>query len=379
MKKITIKGTYKRFSQTREKLSASAKKSDKISFLSALKIGSVFAGAILGAGFAGGRELVTFFVRFGKYGVLSSLFAGLLFLIFGTAIIYKAKVTRCTSYIGYLENILPKKTAYIMNAISEMFLLICFIIMLSGAGALFNECFGISRVFGSIITALITFLVLRGGMKGIGSVCSILTPVMVIGIIYVDLFSLTTYSVPVFGAVENSKDNFLFSALLYVSYNMLSSAPVLTESSTLAQNKKTALAGGITGGILLSIIAFLSCLALHLTDSENLLCELPLLMLSGKINKFSHIFYALILYMAILTTAFSTGYPIVRKLENFSISRSLASFFLCFFSIWLSFIRFSLLVEKCYTFFGILGLMLIGAMLFNLIKTLKKDEFRSKN
>ncbi|MBE7039818.1 MAG: hypothetical protein E7398_03725 [Ruminococcaceae bacterium] len=378
MKKITRKGTYKRFSQTREKLSTSAKKSNKISFLSALKIGSVFAGAILGAGFAGGRELVTFFVRFGKYGVLASLFAGLLFLIFGTAIIYKAKSTRCTSYIGYLENILPKKTAYIMNAISEMFLLICFIIMLSGAGALFNECFGVSRVFGSIITALISFLVLRGGMKGIGSVCSIMTPVMIIGIIYVDLFSLTTSSVPVFGAVENSKDNFLFSALLYVSYNMLSSAPVLTESSALAQNKKTALAGGITGGILLSIIAFLSCLALHLTDSENLLCELPLLMLSGKINKFSHIFYALILYMAILTTAFSTGYPIVRKLENFSISRSLASFFLCFFSIWLSFLRFSLLVEKCYTFFGILGLMLIGAMLFNIIKTLKNNEFRSK-
>jgi len=188
----------------------------------------------------------------------------------------------------------------------------------------------------------------------------------------VNLFLLTTSSVPALALLEKPKDNYIFSALLYVSYNMLSSAPVLTEASSLAHNKKTSLLGGITGGIILSIIAFFSCLCLYLADSESLLCELPLLMLSGKINKLSHMFYALVLYMAILTTAFSTGYPIVRKLENFNISHSLASFLVCFFSIWLSFLKFSLLVEKCYTFFGILGLMLMGAILFDLIKYIKK-------
>jgi len=372
VKKTTRKSTNKYFLKTTEKPRIPAKKNKRVSFLSVLKIGSVFAGAILGAGFAGGRELVTFFVRFRKNGVLVSLFAGILFIFFGTAIIYKSKTAHCASYMSYLENILPKKTAYLLNAISEMFLLICFIIMLSGAGALFNEYFGISHIFGSIITALISFIVLRCGIKGIGSVCSILTPVMVIGIIYVNLFSLTTSSVPALALLEKPKDNYIFSALLYVSYNMLSSAPVLTEASSLAHNKKTSLLGGITGGIILSIIAFFSCLCLYLADSESLLCELPLLMLSGKINKLSHMFYALVLYMAILTTAFSTGYPIVRKLENFNISHSLASFLVCFFSIWLSFLKFSLLVEKCYTFFGILGLMLMGAILFDLIKYIKK-------
>lgn len=379
MKKFFRKSNNSSFSSNSLIFGALSENDNKLSFLSALKIGSVFAGAILGAGFAGGRELVTFFVRFGKSGVFASIFAGLMFMFLGTLIIHKAKKESSISYTAYLKSILPEKTSYLLGAISEMFLLICFIIMLSGAGALFNECFNLPNIFGNIVTALISFLVLKRGMNGIGSICSLLTPIMVIGILFVDLFSLTTSSVTVSALSLNPKDNFLFSALLYVSYNMLSSAPVLAEASALAPNRKTSLAGGIIGGIMLSTISFFSCLALYFAGSENLLSELPLLMLSGKINKLSQIFYALVLYMAILTTSFSSGFPIVKKLEGLSFSRSSASFLLCLLSIPLSFLKFSLLVEKCYTFFGFLGLMLIGAILFDLIKTTKSFKFRSKS
>ncbi len=379
MKKFFRKSNNSSFSSKSVIFGALSENDNKLSFLSALKIGSVFAGAILGAGFAGGRELVTFFVRFGKSGVFASIFAGLMFMFLGTLIIHKAKKESSISYTAYLKSILPEKTSYLLGAISEMFLLICFIIMLSGAGALFNECFNLPNIFGNIVTALISFLVLKKGMNGIGSICSLLTPIMVIGILFVDLFSLTTSSVTVSALSLNPKDNFLFSALLYVSYNMLSSAPVLAEASALAPNRKTSLAGGIIGGIMLSTISFFSCLALYFAGSENLLSELPLLMLSGKINKLSQIFYALVLYMAILTTSFSSGFPIVKKLEGLSFSRSSASFLLCLLSIPLSFLKFSLLVEKCYTFFGFLGLMLIGAILFDLIKTTKSFKFRSKS
>ena len=106
-------------------------KNESVSISSALKIASVFAGAILGAGFAGGRELVTFFVRFGKSGVLASILAGIMFLITGTAIIHKANTSHSTSYKEYLKKILPEKISYLLGAISEIFLLICFVIMLS--------------------------------------------------------------------------------------------------------------------------------------------------------------------------------------------------------------------------------------------------------
>ncbi len=373
MKNFFGKSIDNNFASKPANLQSLSEKDNKLSISSALKIGSVFAGAILGAGFAGGQEIVTFFVRFGKNGIFASIFAGLMFMFLGTLIIHKAKKDRSFSYSTYLKSILPEKTSYLFAAISEMFLFICFIIMLSGAGALFNECFNLPGIFGNIFTALISFLVLRRGMNGIGSVCSILTPIMITGILFVDLFSLTTSSVEVSTLSQSSKGNFLFSALLYVSYNMLSASPVLTESSTLSPNRKTSIAGGIIGGIMLSLISFFSCLALYFAPSENLLSELPLLMLSGRINKLIHYFYALVLYMAILTTAFSSGFPIVKKLEGLSLPCSMASFLLCFLSIPFSFFKFSLLVEKCYTFFGFLGLLLIGAILFGLLKNSKNS------
>lgn len=345
-------------------------------FSEIIRIASIFAGAVLGAGFAGGRELVTFFVRFGKDGVFASVIAGLLFLFLGAVILHRACTGSEGSYIGYLHCIFPKNAAYLINAISEVFLLVCFIIMLSGGGALFCERFGIPSFIGSLITALISFLVLSGGVKSLGTICSFLTPVMIIGILYVDICSLLTKTAPASLFSDGIKDNVIFSAVLYVSYNMLSCAPVLSSAASLTKNRRTALIGGIAGGIALTMAAFLSCLVLYLADSESLLAELPLLIISGKINAVSHTVYALVLYMAILTTAFSCGLPIVKKLESLSLSPAPSAFLLCALAVPLSFFKFSVLVEYCYTFFGYLGLLLIGAIVFDLFKNCKTEIFK---
>lgn len=348
------------------------------SIVSAIKIGSVFAGAVLGAGFAGGKELVIFFVRYGEKGVMASLLAGILFLIFGTAIIYKSKATSTENYSSYLRHILPKPIAISTGIITDLFLLVCFIIMLSGAGALFKECFHLPAYIGSIATAFIVFLVLKGGIKSIGSICSILTPIMVIGIVTIDIFAIYTDTTSVFASGINANNTVLLPSLLYVSYNMLSSAPVLCGASALAPNRKTAVLGATVGGVFLTTIAFMSCLALSLTNSEILEAELPLLVLSSKFCSYFNIFYAFILYMAILTTAFSTGFPLIKKTERYISSASTSSLLLCIGAIPLSFLRFSVLVERCYIFFGILGLILITAIFYNLIKSAKNLVFRRK-
>ena len=341
-----------------------------------IKIGSIFAGAVLGAGFAGGRELVTFFVRFGKYGLYSSVFAGILFLLIGSIILYKAYSCSHNSFSEYLQSIFSKNIAFVLSAICEAFLLVSFFIMLSGGGAVLNEKFNIPNVIGSIITAFIVFLVLSKGIRGIGSVCTILTPIMIAGILYVDIVSVLTKTIPVSLSETLSKENFLFSSILYVSYNMLSAAPVLISCRTLATSKKAAIAGGIVGGIALTSVCFLSCLVLTLSSSDTLLRELPLLVISGNINEFSHSAYTVVLYMAILTTAFSSGLPIVKKLESLSLSSQGSVILLCLTALPLSFLKFSILIEYCYTAFGYLGLIFIITIIFNFkkIRNLKKNK-----
>lgn len=372
MKKTSKNFRAKELFKSRRKTMLSGSKmptecKNNFSALSVLKIASVFTGAVLGAGFAGGKELVSFFVRFGKAGVYASLFAGVLFLILGSAIVYKSYISGSATFSSYLKALFPKKTAYIFSIISEVFLLVCFVIMLAGGGALAEERFNIPSFFGSLATAFIAFLVFSGGIKGLGSVCSILTPIMIIGILYVTFFSLATSSVPTFAIFHGKEKHVWFYALLYVSYNMLSSAPVLTSAASLAENKRTALIGAMTGGLALCAVAFLSCMALYSAGSAVLFAELPLLMLSGKINKLSHTLYAAVLYMAILTTAFSAGFPIVKRIEHFSFSTRQASLLLCAVALPLSFFRLSFLIEHLYPFFGILGLFLIIAIFWDLI------------
>lgn len=341
-----------------------------------IKIASIFVGAILGAGFAGGRELVTFFVRFGRLGIIGVIIAGFLFMFLGATILYKSHSKADGDYKKYLQNILPENIAYLVNAFSELFLVCSFIIMLSGSSALFKEHFSFPLYSGSLITTFITFIILSLGTKGLAVACSFLTPIMLIGILYVDISSLIVKATPVSMFYANIKDNFFFSSVLYVSYNMLSCAPVLVSASTIARNKRNALLGGILGGMALLCVAFLSCLTLFLSDSQSLFAELPMLIIAGNLSKFSQPIYAIVLYMAILTTAFSCGLPIVKKLHKLFKYSPLAAFVLCIVSYPLSFFKFSVLVNYCYTFFGFLGLILIGAIIFNLFK---KRRFIEKN
>jgi len=337
-------------------------------FSEILKIASVFTGAVLGAGFAGGRELVNFFVHFGKNGIYASIVAGLLFLCLGSLILYKSHFYNQNTFEGYLSIIFSKKFAHFINIVCEVFLLVCFFIMLSGGGALAEELFAIPSYVGSIITAIITFLVLSHGIEGIGTASSILTPIMIVGILYVDIVSLLTNTMPVSLFEIKTDNNFLLSAILYVSYNMLSATPVLVSCSSLAKSRHTATAGGIAGGIALTSVCLLSCLVLFLADSDSLLSELPLLAISGKINQFSYTAYAIVLYMAILTTAFSSGLPLVKKIESLSFSTRTSVALLCIVSVPLSFLKFSVLIEYCYTFFGYLGLLLIAAIILDFLK-----------
>ncbi|MBR2499947.1 MAG: hypothetical protein IKB60_02585 [Clostridia bacterium] len=332
-------------------------------FLQIIKISSIFSGAVLGAGFAGGRELVTFFVSFGKSGIIAVFAAGILFTVFGSIILYTAKKEDISSYSNYLNLIFTKNTAFLFGAISEIFLLVCFFIMLAGGGAVFNDIFKIPVFTGSIITALISFTVLSFGLNTIGTVCSIFSPIMLIGILYVNIYSLLTKTTPAMVFFNNMSESVILSAVLYVSYNMLSCAPALVSSASLAENKRTALYGGVLGGIILLTLSFITCLALHLGNSSFLSSELPMLTLSREISMVSYYVYAIVLYMAILTTAFSTGLPLVKKSESLGFSQRSGSFVLCLVSLPLSMFKFSLLIEYCYTFFGYLGIILLCKIL----------------
>ena len=119
----------------------------------------VIIGTVIGAGFASGKEVFTFF---NVYGV-----AGLLGLIFSEAmiglIIYKSFCIiinyNVSSYSQFVSRIFPQ-SKFLNNTfcnIINIFLLISFIVMVAGFSAYFAQEFYLPYIFGGIIISFLSF------------------------------------------------------------------------------------------------------------------------------------------------------------------------------------------------------------------------------
>lgn len=331
---------------------------------SLLKIAAVYLGAVLGAGFASGQELMLFFVRFSERGLPGCLLAGGLFALFGALILRRAYALPEKSLRCYLRSIFSEKTADVFQLALEFYLCISFCVMLSGSGAFFKERFGLTPAFGILAADLLCLAVFLYDLQGIAVINLLLTPIMLAGTAYVCLYSLFSGSVsawlPQFG--QNGRP--FFYALLYVGYNILTAAAVLVSAGSLAEDKRTAAQGGALGGFMLCAIAFLCCLALHFGE-EVWVSSLPMLLLSERAGSLAYVSYSAVLFMAMLTTAVSSGFSLVKSLTNRGLSSKKAVLLVCTAALPLSFTEFSALIAGCYTFFGAIGIFLIAGILWD--------------
>ncbi|MGN1059827.1 MAG: hypothetical protein ACI4QW_05280 [Clostridia bacterium] len=329
-----------------------------------LKIAAIYLGTVLGAGFASGQELLLFFVRFSRRGLLGCLLAGGLFCVLGAFILSKAYGLAEKTPRRYLEAIFGKSVTAFLSASMELFLCVSFCVMLSGAGAFFTERFSLPSYVGILVMDLLCLLVFLFDLNGLSAVNLLLTPIMLIGTVYVCLYALFSGSAMAWLPHISRQGRFLPYALFYVGYNLLTATAVLVPSSALAPDRRTAAAGGVLGGAALTLMAFLCCLALY--GSETVwLSPLPMLLLSKEAGQLAYYAYSAVLYMAMLTTAVSTGFSVMQRLHSLGMAKRGAALAVCLTALPLSLIEFSALVRSCYVFFGILGVLLIGGILWD--------------
>ncbi len=337
---------------------------------SLLKIGSIYLGTILGAGFASGQELLLFFVRFGRRGLLGCLLAGCLFCLLGALVLEKANAMLEKNCKQYLKSIFGQTMSSFLYGAMEAFLCISFCIMLSGSGAFFNELFSLPWAVGVIVTDAICLLVFLYDLKGLSIINVILTPIMLLGTLFVCFYSLFSETATVFLPTLSHNGRFLPYTLFYVGYNMLTAIAVLVPASHLAENRKVAIGGGVFGGLCLTIMSFLSCLALYF-EEEMWGSALPMLMLSKEAGAFAYGTYSAVLYMSMLTTAVATGFSVLQCISNRKRGQKKNAVFICLVALPLAFVEFSALVRYCYVFFGVLGIILVIGILWDWYKKIE--------
>lgn len=342
-----------------------------------LKVVFVIIGTLIGAGFASGQEIYLFFFSYGIKGIVGIIVSSILMGV----VIYKTLIIvdkyQLKNYKEFLNVYMPKEKKLIsvniksiINIVINAFILITFFIMIAGFGAYFEQELGINKIIGSVILAILSFVVFMTSVKGVVKVSEILVPILIIfitiiGVINIkdiNLIELENYII----RVNNS--NYLLSGILYCSYNSILLIPVLITLKNYIKDKRQIRIIAISTTIILILLSMIIFLLLVKIDVDITKLEMPVAYVVSHMFKILKLTYGFIILGSIFTTAISLGTSFLQNTSKSKKSYTQIALFMCIMSAIISTVGFSNLINLLYPIFGYLGLIQIVALSFKKIE-----------
>jgi uncharacterized membrane protein YkvI len=200
-------------------------------------------------------------------------------------------------------------------------------------------------------------------IKGIIVLSSVISPLLIIGIVFVGFYIIASKDVSVFnltGAAHKVTNNWVFSAVLYVSYNNILSTVILCGMLPYLKSRRISVWGGIIGGAMLCVTALIMNAAIYFFYPHSITTELPVLgILSNNSQALAKI-YGVILALAMFISAVTSGYCLTERISSkLKTSYKMVALILCAIAIPMSSLGFSSLIATLYPVFGYLGLFLL--------------------
>lgn len=320
----------------------------------------VIIGALIGAGFASGQEIYSFFYSYGVIGLVGIIITFILisFIIYKSLkIIYKNEINNYDEFLGiFIKN---RKVTKVINMILNVLLLVTFYIMIAGFGAYFEQEIGVNKIVGSTILAIMTAIVFFTNVKGVLKVSEYIVPVLIVFIAIIGGMNLGAINFEIEMSVI--KKGWLLSSIIYCSYNMILLIPVLISLRKQITRTSNIKYIAIISGILMMTISVMIFMLLTKSDVDISTLEMPVVyVIRTFFTRFKSI-YAFTILSSIFTTAISIGIGFLQNVSE--TKKSYAQFvpFMCITSLLVSNLGFSKLVNLVYPFFGYLG---IAQMIF---------------
>ena len=287
---------------------------------------------------------MTYFVNFGLTGFFGIFFAALLFAL----VIHRTMMSPCSSL---KELLAPFPFSKVLLLITELFLLVLYSAMLSASSEVLLRIFNINRFAGTLITAAAVTLIILKGYNSISDLSEVLFIPIVIIIFIISLTS-TEKSVTIPPPTVIDTKAFL-SPVIYVSYNMLTTIPLLITIPDKYMYRNC----GNQVGIVIFILSAMLIMPLYTHYSDISSSTLPLMeLLNGRIKYL----YEVLLMLAIFSTAVSAGYALLHSSKNTGTVKS--ALFINFTAVIISFLGFNTIVNKVYFIFGIPGILSVAVL-----------------
>lgn len=333
------------------------------------KVVTAYIGAVIGAGFASGQEIMQFFILHGSGGLLGVALATALFAYLGGLVMFLSIKMRSVNYREILSYLLGPRAGKIMDVLSLMMLLGGLSVMMAGSAAVFGEQFGLPARAGVWVVATLTSLVVLGGLEGVLTANVFLVPLKFLAVVVISLSALwgtggLSGPIPAASPGEGVAGHWVLAGLLYVSYNMVVPVAVLSSLGRFVP-LKLGVAGGVLGGLLLGLAVFLVALAGMANLPEVATYQIPLLYLAGRLGECFRWALGFLIWLAILTTAIADAHGFASRLAPEGGPRyRLFGIGACLLALPLSGLSFTGLVRLLFPLFGYAGLVLLICLLF---------------
>lgn len=265
-------------------------------------VAAAYCGAVIGAGFATGREVVEFFGVHGGRGIYGIALATALFMWAGVTIL---DVTHCHpvySYLDFLHQVLRLRVLVAAADILFLGTLLTGIGVMAAAGGAILSRWGLQYTWACAAFLILCVILLSRGSKSFLQANSWLAPGMAFIIV---LLCLARIALPVGGGFFGPYG----SAFLYVAYNTAIAAVAL---STLKEHltRKTVVWGGLLGGLSLGVLLLLVYLGVAGLPDQ---AEIPMGVLAEFILGKGQWIYDVVLMAAVLTTALANLHGLASR------------------------------------------------------------------
>lgn len=327
------------------------------------KLTSTYISVILGAGFISGKEIYFFFGQYNFFGLITLFLVSILFSIIlykQLSIIYSNDIKNYHDFSSYIMN---KKISKIIENITLIFLFVIISTMISAFCQTIDESFSVPILFTQIFIFFITLYFLVKGVDFIIILNSFLTPIMIIGTIIIGAYISNFETMETFSyTYKNNNINYIVAlsfALLYVSFNSLTSVPMISNVKNILDSKKTILIGTLLSGLILFILGFNILYPIIINSKIIQNSDIPILTLLKNKNFLVEYIYILILLCAIFSTLISTSVSFIHTIEskmNIKKDSLFVKILILFFALCFSTLGFANFVKFIYPVFGVLGL-----------------------
>ena len=334
------------------------------------KIALAYIGVIVGAGLSSGQDLLQYFLCFGKTGLVGVVILGILNACFGKIMLSFGCYYRADSHAEVFSQIAHPIINRLLDGVLIVGSFVMGFVMVAGAGANLNQQFGLPLWVGGLLCSLLIAIVSFLDFDKITGVLGIFTPVMIVMILLVAVYSFVgkSYDLDMLDqaarTIQPAIGNVWLSVINYYALCAMTGVSMAFILGGSVVRIGVAAKGGSLGGTLIGIIVLVAAASLFVNIDQIKEADMPMLSIVNHIHPWLAILYAVTVFALIFNTAFSLYYSIARRFSSGSTRKMriimlaiVGAGYVC------SFFGFKKLIGIMYPILGYMGIVLLAVLL----------------